>query len=294
MSSLPLGQERRSLTTAIARMLGKAVKLRHCPATVSAPASTGRRMVRAGNQPGYFRIVRKRRTTTAGRPMGSSLGRWLGKAQVRRPVLAPSTRLRSEGNEGAFMPFLAQYCVQLLRAFCLCIAFSCSAACLPACCRRIRGVVTDASGAKVTGATVVADQQREGRWLTPSPSADGSFQIHHRSQGRFFFVVSAKSFRQLETPGFYAGPARQPGAQPGARAGVGARVHRGDRNRYAHAASADQRGDHRAWAAPNLALTQRLGQRVATDAGHSVAQTGQRGSQASLFIRGGDSDATRF
>jgi hypothetical protein len=26
-------------TTAIARMLGKAVKFRHCPATVSAPAS---------------------------------------------------------------------------------------------------------------------------------------------------------------------------------------------------------------------------------------------------------------
>jgi hypothetical protein len=42
-------------TTAIARMLGKAVKLRHCPATVSAPAQRPVLRVRAGNQPGSFR-----------------------------------------------------------------------------------------------------------------------------------------------------------------------------------------------------------------------------------------------
>ena len=35
--------------------------------------------------------------------------------------------------------------------------------------------------------------------------ADGSFQILTGVQGRFYLVVSAKSFRQLETPGFYAG-----------------------------------------------------------------------------------------
>jgi len=38
MSSLLLVDRAAFLTTAIARMLGKAVKLRHCPATVSAPA----------------------------------------------------------------------------------------------------------------------------------------------------------------------------------------------------------------------------------------------------------------
>ena len=36
-------------------------------------------------------------------------------------------------------------------------------------------------------------------------TADGSFQILTGGEGRFFLVVSAKSFRQLETPGFYAG-----------------------------------------------------------------------------------------
>ena len=36
-------------------------------------------------------------------------------------------------------------------------------------------------------------------------TADGSFQIPTGSSGRFFLVVSAKSFRQLQTPDFYAG-----------------------------------------------------------------------------------------
>ncbi len=36
-------------------------------------------------------------------------------------------------------------------------------------------------------------------------AADGSFQILTGIQGRFYLVVSARSFRQLETPGFYAG-----------------------------------------------------------------------------------------
>jgi hypothetical protein len=37
MPSLPLFYAAAPLITAIVRMLGKAVKLRHCPATVSAP-----------------------------------------------------------------------------------------------------------------------------------------------------------------------------------------------------------------------------------------------------------------
>jgi len=39
MTSLQLLEAAAQLTTAIARMFGKAVKVRHCPATVSAPAS---------------------------------------------------------------------------------------------------------------------------------------------------------------------------------------------------------------------------------------------------------------
>jgi hypothetical protein len=39
MTSLPQFDAAAPLTTAIARMFGKTVKVRHCPATVSAPAS---------------------------------------------------------------------------------------------------------------------------------------------------------------------------------------------------------------------------------------------------------------
>ena len=68
----------------------------------------------------------------------------------------------------------------------------------------IRGVVTDASGARVTGATV--DLISNGQVVGSAVSgADGSFQIMTGQRGRFFLVVSATKFRQLETPGFYAG-----------------------------------------------------------------------------------------
>ena len=68
----------------------------------------------------------------------------------------------------------------------------------------IRGVVTDASGAKVSGASVVLFSN--GKPIASVVSTtDGSFQILTGVDGRFFLVVSAQSFRQLETPGFYAG-----------------------------------------------------------------------------------------
>jgi len=68
----------------------------------------------------------------------------------------------------------------------------------------IRGVVTDTTGAKITGANCESGEQREGG-CHRRIHADGSFEILIGIEGRFFLVVSAKSFRQLETPGFYAG-----------------------------------------------------------------------------------------
>src|ERR1035438_6093833 len=95
------------------------------------------------------------------RALGSFLGRWLEKAQVRRPVRGTFTRLRSEGNEGAMMPFSAMLRSGLSRVlfsllpFTLLIVFGtmCQAA-------SIRGVVTDVSGAKVTGAIVDRSEER--------------------------------------------------------------------------------------------------------------------------------------
>jgi iron complex outermembrane receptor protein/vitamin B12 transporter len=68
----------------------------------------------------------------------------------------------------------------------------------------IRGVVTDPSGAKVTGATV--SLLSNGKVVANAVStADGSFEITSGSTGRFFLVAQAKSFRQVQTPEFYAG-----------------------------------------------------------------------------------------
>ena len=68
----------------------------------------------------------------------------------------------------------------------------------------IRGVVTDTSGARVKGATV--GLLANGQVVASAVSgADGSYEILTGLTGRFFIVVSAKSFRQVETPGFYAG-----------------------------------------------------------------------------------------
>ena len=68
----------------------------------------------------------------------------------------------------------------------------------------IRGVVTDTSGAKVTAASVslVSNGQVVASAVS---SSDGSFQLTTGTEGRFFLVVTAKSFRQLQTPDFYAG-----------------------------------------------------------------------------------------
>jgi iron complex outermembrane receptor protein/vitamin B12 transporter len=67
----------------------------------------------------------------------------------------------------------------------------------------IRGVVTDPSGAKITGANVTL--LSNGKVVAAGVStADGSFQLSTGTTGRFFLVVSAKSFRQVQTPGFYA------------------------------------------------------------------------------------------
>src|ERR1035438_8766446 len=189
-------------------MLRKAVKLRHCPATVSAPAHWPVLSVRAGNQPGFFRQSRRSHINHCMTPpLGVSVGRWLEEAQVRRPVLAPPTRLRSEGNEGAFMPDSAQFAFRHFlprvfpRAFALFLLAG-AVAVSPA--ASIRGTVTDTSGAKVTAATVVLISGGKPAG-TDISKADGSFQILSGIEGRFFLVVSATSFRQLETPGFYAG-----------------------------------------------------------------------------------------
>lgn len=156
----------------------------------------------------------------------------------------------------------------------------------------IRGVVTDASGAKVTGATVVLAYNGKGIASAVSKS-DGSFQITTGVSGRFFLAVSAKSFRQLETPGFYAG-----------------RLDSVERNvvlepewvRESIVVTAtgvptpqSQTSAATSVLSPlDLALRDDLVSALRLMPGTFVTQSGGRGAQSSLFVRGGNSDANKI
>ena len=172
----------------------------------------------------------------------------------------------------------------------LAMLFAASAAPCPA--ASIRGVVTDATGAKVTGANV--NLLSNGKVVATAVStADGSFQILTGVEGRFFLVVSARSFRQLETPGFYAG-----------------RLDNVERNVVLEPEWARESIVVTATGTPtpqpqtssatsvlgplDMALRDDLVSALRMMPGTFVVQTGQLGAQSSLFVRGGDSNANKI
>ncbi|MGB6193384.1 MAG: TonB-dependent receptor [Terracidiphilus sp.] len=153
----------------------------------------------------------------------------------------------------------------------------------------IHGVVTDVSGAKVPGATVVLIYNGSAATSGVSGS-DGSFDLITGQTGHFYLLVSAKSFRQLQTPSFYAGQfdsvERNIVVEP---AWV--------RESIVVTATGVPIPQSQTGAATSVLGPQDLELRTDTVSslrlmpGTSVVQTGQRGAQASLFIRGGASDA---
>ncbi|MGH9607195.1 MAG: TonB-dependent receptor [Terracidiphilus sp.] len=152
----------------------------------------------------------------------------------------------------------------------------------------VRGVVTDATGAKVAGAAVVLVSNGKIVGSTIS-SGDGSFQITTGTSGRFFLVVSAKTFRQLQTPDFYAGQFdsinRNVVLEP---AWV--------RESIVVAATGTPTPQPQTGAATSvlspldLATRTGLANVLRFMPGTFVAHDGQMGAQTSLFVRGGDSD----
>lgn len=152
----------------------------------------------------------------------------------------------------------------------------------------IRGVVTDTSGAKVTGANVVVlcNGQVVGSAIS---TADGSFQILTGTEGRFFLVVSAKTFRQLQTPDFYAGPMdsveRNLVLEPEwVRQSIVVTA-TGTPTPQAQTSSATS-----VLGPMDLALRTDLTSLMRLMPGTSAVQGGQRGAQTSFFVRGGDSN----
>ncbi len=152
----------------------------------------------------------------------------------------------------------------------------------------IRGAVTDATGAKVTGASV--SLVSNGKVIASAVStADGSFQILTGAAGRFFLVVSAKSFRELQTPDFYAGQfdsiERNVVLEPD-----------WVRESIVVTATGTPTPQPQTSAAStvlsplDLALRDDLVSALRLMPGAFMVQTGMSGAQSSLFIRGGDSD----
>src|SRR4029077_16246341 len=148
--------------------------------------------------------------------------------------------------------------------------------------------VTDTSGAKVKGANVTL--LSSGKAVASAVSgADGNYEILTGLTGRFYILISAKSFRQLATPGFYAG-----------------QLDNIERNivlepewvRESIVVTATgtptpqpQTGAATSVIGPNeLELNEDLVSALRLMPGTFVAQAGQRGAQSSLFVRGGDSD----
>jgi len=156
----------------------------------------------------------------------------------------------------------------------------------------VRGVVTDGTGAKVTGASV--SLVSNGTVLASSvSSSDGSFQLTTGSAGRFFLVVTAKSFRQLQTPDFYAGqldsiehnlvlePAWVRESIVVTATGVPT-----PQPQTSEATTVLSTVD--------LALRTDFAGVLRLMPGTEIVQAGQMGAQTSLFVRGGDSDDNKI
>src|ERR1700690_4166936 len=154
----------------------------------------------------------------------------------------------------------------------------------------IRGVVTDASGAKVTGAAVSLISN--GKVVASAVSSpDGSFQILTGSAGRFFLVVTAQSFRQLQTPNFYAGQfdsiERDVVLEPAwVRESIVVTATGTPTPQPQTSAATTVIGP------TDIALRDDLVSALRLMPGTFVAQDGQLGAQTSLFVRGADSDSS--
>jgi len=190
------------------------------------------------------------------------------------------------------MPFSARLRARLRRSLSILssvlVLVSTAAVCSAA---AIRGVVTDPSGAKVIAANVALVSG--GKVVANAVStADGSFQILTGAAGRFFLVVSAPSFRQLETPVFYAGALdnieRNVVLEP-------EWVHEsivvtatGTPTPQAQISAATS-----VLGPQDLALRDDLVSDLRLMPGTFVVQSGQMGAVTSLFVRGGDSTSNK-
>ena len=168
------------------------------------------------------------------------------------------------------------------------LLFVCQYECLAA---SISGVVTDLTGKKVTGAKIVLLSNKK-VIATAVSAADGSFQITTGTSGRCFLVVSASTFRQIQTPAFYAGTLdniqRNIVLEP-----------EWARESIVVTATGTPTPQPQTSAATNVLGPQEIALRddfvseLRLMPGTFLVQSGQMGSVSSMFVRGGDSTSNK-
>jgi vitamin B12 transporter len=156
----------------------------------------------------------------------------------------------------------------------------------------IHGVVTDATGARVTGAsvTLISNGQVVG---SAASVADGSFTITTGASGRFFLIVSAANFRLVQTPDFYAGQfdsiERTLVLEPAWVREAIVVTATGTPVAQQETSSATT-----VLSPLDFALRTDFVGALRLMPGTETVQDGQMGSQTSLFVRGGDSDDNKI
>ena len=156
----------------------------------------------------------------------------------------------------------------------------------------IRGTVTDITGATVRGATIVL--QVDGKYLATTISgADGSYQFATGKAGRFALAISAPTFRQLAPPIFYAtaneNVERNLVMEPEwVHQSVVVTATGTPTPQEQTSVPVDVLGALDIFHRDDLVSVLRF------EPGVVVVQAGQRGAQASVFIRGGDSNSSKF
>ena len=153
----------------------------------------------------------------------------------------------------------------------------------------VRGVVSDISGARIPGATVVlvCQGRMAGQAVT---SGDGSFQITTGNSGQFLLFVNAPGFRVPETPIFYGGALEEI-----ERNLVLERAWEREailETSNGTAIPQAQTGDStRVLEGPELEPRTDLSTLLRLMPGTTVVQFGQLGSQSDLLVRGGSTVA---
>jgi vitamin B12 transporter len=269
-------------------MFGKAVKIRHCPATVSAPAELS--VVKPGEA--HRNPARCHWVFSVAEMPGKAARK---SASQETGPLVPITHFWSRGGRSIPMSLsirsIARFGKSLSsnsRALCAAFIFLFGAL---AHAGIISGTVTDTTGATVKGATIVL--LNDGKRVSATVSTSGgTFQFVTGQSGRFTLVITASGFRQLALPTFYASAGdsveRSLVLEP-------EWVHQSIVVTATGTPTPQQQTSEatNVLAALDLALRADFVDALRMMPGTVSTQTGELGAQTSLFIRGGASDANK-